>query len=83
MNQVTDPSNPTMFHYRYFYTGEKECMGISVSGGKGQRKGDVPIFITGIQADGCVARHGQLKVGSYTSLYFLIEPQATVMEYVL
>nr|XP_054757881.1 ligand of Numb protein X 2-like [Lytechinus pictus] len=48
--------------------GYKECMGISVSGGKGQRKGDVPIFITGIQADGCVARHGQLKVGSFTSL---------------
>ncbi|XP_063957331.1 ligand of Numb protein X 2-like [Lytechinus pictus] len=43
--------------------GYKECMGISVSGGKGQRKGDVPIFITGIQADGCVARHGQLKKG--------------------
>ncbi|XP_071476622.1 ligand of Numb protein X 2-like [Diadema antillarum] len=43
--------------------GYKESMGISVSGGKGQRKGDVPIFITGIQAEGCVARHGQLKKG--------------------
>lgn len=42
--------------------GLRENLGISISGGRGQR-GDVPIFVASIQQDGCVGRDGQLHVG--------------------
>ncbi|XP_071796027.1 ligand of Numb protein X 2-like [Asterias amurensis] len=43
--------------------GSKESLGISVSGGRGGPRGDVPVFVTNVQADGCVGRQGQLKKG--------------------
>ncbi len=50
--------------------GSKESLGISVSGGRGGPRGDVPVFVTNVQADGCVGRQGQLKV---TFVCFLVK----------
>lgn len=45
----------------FIFQGLRENLGISISGGRGQR-GDVPIFVASIQQDGCVGRDGQLHV---------------------
>ncbi|XP_074659859.1 ligand of Numb protein X 2-like isoform X1 [Tubulanus polymorphus] len=40
-----------------------ESLGISVAGGVGSARGDVPIYITNIQPQGCVGRCKQIKKG--------------------
>ena len=39
-----------------------ESLGISVAGGLGNQRGDVPLYITNMQPNGCLARHQQVKV---------------------
>lgn len=40
-----------------------ESLGISVAGGLGSQRGDVPIYITNIQPTGCLGRSKQIKKG--------------------
>ena len=54
-----------------------ESLGISVSGGVRNLKGDSPIYVTNIHPSGCLGRTKQIKVGSlaqgvvcYSKLYF-------------
>ena len=42
-----------------------ESLGISVAGGYNSTRGDVPIYITNIQENGCLARTKQVKVSAY------------------
>ena len=44
-----------------------ETLGISVAGGYGNPRGDIPIYITNIQSDGCMGRSKHVKV-TYTLL---------------
>ena len=45
-----------------YMQSSRESLGISVSGGRGGPKGDVPIFVTSVQPDGPVGRHHYLRV---------------------
>ncbi|XP_013397282.1 E3 ubiquitin-protein ligase LNX isoform X3 [Lingula anatina] len=40
-----------------------ESLGISVAGGLGSQRGDVPIYVSNVQAGGCLARSKQVKKG--------------------
>ena len=50
-----------------FYQESMETLGISVAGGYGNPRGDIPIYVTNIQADGCIGRSKQVKVCSNVS----------------
>eukprot|EP00058_Branchiostoma_floridae_P002851 XP_002588339.1 hypothetical protein BRAFLDRAFT_281382 [Branchiostoma floridae] len=41
----------------------RESLGISVAGGRAGTRGDVPVFVTNVQPDGCLGGNGQLKKG--------------------
>ncbi|XP_078601084.1 ligand of Numb protein X 2-like isoform X3 [Branchiostoma floridae x Branchiostoma japonicum] len=41
----------------------RESLGISVAGGRAGTRGDVPVFVTNVQPDGCLGGNGQLRKG--------------------
>ncbi|XP_078682493.1 ligand of Numb protein X 2-like isoform X4 [Branchiostoma floridae x Branchiostoma belcheri] len=43
--------------------GARESLGISVAGGRAGTRGDVPVFVTNVQLDGCLGGNGQLRKG--------------------
>jgi ligand of Numb protein X 1/2 len=44
------------------FQNPSESLGISVAGGVGSQRGDVPIYITNIQPQGVLGRSRQVKV---------------------
>ncbi|KYO27417.1 ligand of Numb protein X 2 isoform A [Alligator mississippiensis] len=40
-----------------------ESLGMTVAGGRGSKSGELPIFVTSVQPQGCLARDGRIKRG--------------------
>ncbi|XP_066287863.1 ligand of Numb protein X 2-like isoform X2 [Branchiostoma lanceolatum] len=63
--KAPDDSSPPSFQDKLISIRKtaRESLGISVAGGRAGTRGDVPVFVTNVQPDGCLGGNGQLKKG--------------------